>query len=59
VAKFPPFEKKYTEKICSELSNISNKNPKVFWDILNNLNRLKDENSKTEEILPQEVFIKF
>ena len=52
-------EKKYKEKICSELSNISNKNPKVFWDILNNLNRLKDENSKTEEILPHEDFIKF
>jgi hypothetical protein len=52
-------EKKYKEKICSELSNISNKNPKAFWDILNNLNRLKDENSKTEEILPQEDFIKF
>lgn len=52
-------EKKYKEKICSELSNISNKNPKAFWDILNNLNRLKGENSKTEEILPQEDFIKF
>jgi hypothetical protein len=52
-------KKKYKEKICSELSNISNKNPKAFWDILNNLNRLKDENSKTDEILPQEDFIKF
>lgn len=52
-------EKKYKEKICSELSNISNTNPKAFWDILNNHNRLKGENSKTEEILPQEDFIKF
>jgi hypothetical protein len=30
-------EKKYKEKKNSELSNISNKNPKAFWDILNNL----------------------
>jgi hypothetical protein len=52
-------EKKYKEKKCSELSNISNQNPKAFWDILNNLNRLKGENSKTEEILPHEDFIKF
>ena len=51
--------KKYKEKKCSELSNISNKNPKAFWDILNNFNRLKGENSKTEEILPQEDFVKF
>ena len=41
------------------LSNISNKIPKAFWDILNNLNRLNGENSETEEILPQEDFIKF
>jgi hypothetical protein len=46
---------KFEEKKC----DISNKNPKPFWDILNNLNRLKGENSKTEEILPQEDFIKF
>ena len=52
-------ENKYKEKKCSELSNISNKNQKAFWDILNNLNRLKGENSKTEEILPHEDFIKF
>ena len=52
-------EKKYKEKICSELINISNKNPKAFWDILNNHNRLEGENSKTGEILPQEDFIKF
>ena len=53
-------KKKYKEKKCSELNNISNKNPKALWeDILNNLNRLKGQNSKTEEILPQEDFIKF
>lgn len=52
-------EKKYKEKICSELSNVNNKNPKAFWDILNNLNRLKGENSIREEISPQEDFSKF
>jgi hypothetical protein len=46
-------------KLRLHFFNISNKNPKAFWDILNNLNRLKGENSKTEEILPQEDFIKF
>ena len=29
--------KKYKETKCSELSNISNKNPKAFWDILTTL----------------------
>ena len=49
-------EKQYKKKICTELTNISDKNPKIFWNLLNKL----ENKSKSERIkLPHSTFINF
>lgn len=52
-------EKKYRNKVLSELQAASDKNPKAFWDILNKMNRQNNSCNAYDEILPQDEFINF
>lgn len=49
-------EKQYKKKICTELSSASEKDPKLFWNLLNKLeNKQKSDHTK----LPCKSFIEF
>ena len=52
-------EKKYRNKVLSELQAASDKNEKAFWDILNKMNRQKNSCNAYDEILSQDEFINF
>ena len=52
-------EKQYKERICSELSNMNDKNPKAFWDTLNKFDKLKNGKSNFDDNIPKEEFKKF
>ncbi|CAG2191462.1 unnamed protein product [Mytilus edulis] len=47
------------KNICSELSNTCEKNPKVFWKILNKLSKQSELKDKSVNDIPQKDFIKF
>ena len=51
-------ERAYKNKICSELSNTCDKDPKIFWDIINKLGR-QSNGQITDNDIPQDDFIAF
>ena len=49
----------YKKKICTELNNTSEGNPKHFWKLLNKLSNQSKGNNHSDENIPKEEFIKF
>ena len=52
-------EKMYKKKICTELNNTSEGNPKHFWKLLNKLNHQSRGKDHSDDNISKEEFIKF